>query len=180
MYAITGATGHIGSKAAEILLDRGENVRVIGRDAAGLRKLVKQGAEAVVGDLKDTTFLTGAFSGANAVFIVIPPDYTADDFRGYQNDAGRSIVNSIIKGGVKYVQFPYDEAAKGMQAMGISLDASRLFIDMSRALNEGLFAVNRPRTIENTTPTSIEEFADVFAEAFEAASMKKAAQPVSR
>jgi hypothetical protein len=73
------------------------------------------------------------------------------------------------------VQFPYDDAAKGMEASGISPDVSRLFIEMSRALNEGLFAVNRPRTLENTTPTSIEEYADIFAEAFETAALKKAA-----
>jgi hypothetical protein len=59
--------------------------------------------------------------------------------------------------------------------MGISPDVSRLFMAMSRALNEGLFAVNRPRTAENTTPTSIEAFAEVFAAAFEAARQKKAA-----
>jgi len=76
---------------------------------------------------------------------------------------------------LKYVQFTYDEAFKGMVAMGISLDASRLFIEMSRALNDGLFAVGRPRTAENTNSTSIEEFAEVFAAAFEATTLKKAA-----
>lgn len=43
MYAIIGATGNIGSKAAEILLARGEKVRVIGRDAARLRTFVNKG-----------------------------------------------------------------------------------------------------------------------------------------
>jgi uncharacterized protein YbjT (DUF2867 family) len=73
MYAITGATGNIGSKVAEILLDRGEKVRVIGREAARLRQFVNKGAEAAVGDLKDTAFLTGAFSGVDAVFAIIRP-----------------------------------------------------------------------------------------------------------
>jgi len=50
-----------------------------------------------------------------------------------------------------------------------------LFIDMSTALNNGLFAVNRPRTIENTTPTSIEGFAGIFAAAYNAATFSKAA-----
>jgi nucleoside-diphosphate-sugar epimerase len=35
MYVITGATGHIGSRIVDILLVRGEPVRVIGRDPAG-------------------------------------------------------------------------------------------------------------------------------------------------
>src|SRR5450631_1254639 len=103
MFAITGATGNIGSQAAEVLLSRGEKVRVIGRDAAKLRTLVKNGAEAAVGDLKDTAFLTGAFSGVDAVFAMIPPNYTAPDFRGYQNDIGRSIADAITKAGVKFV-----------------------------------------------------------------------------
>ena len=301
MYAITGATGNIGSKAAEILLTRGERVRVIGRDAARLQSLVNKGAEAAVGDMKDTAFLARSFSGVVAVFAMIPPDYAAADFRVYQNGIGASIVDAITRGGVeyvvnlssqgaelpagtgpvlglhdqeerlnkvagvnvlhlratyfmenllmniplinekgiagsavrgdqkfamiatkdiaarvaehllrrdfkgkvvedllgqrdlslkeaigvigpkigwsdlKYVQFPYEEASKVLMAMGISPDMSRRFIEMSMALNDGLFAVNRPRTTENTTPTSIEEFAGTFASAFEATAQKKAA-----
>jgi len=301
MYAITGATGNIGSKTAEILLDRGKKVRVIGRDAARLRTLVSKGAEAAVGNLQDAAFLTKAFSGVDAVFAMIPPDYTAADFRAYQNEIGSNIAYAIGKAGVKYVvnlssqgaelpagtgpilglydqekrlnglagvnvlhlrctyfmenllmniplingkgiagsavrgdrkfamiatrdiaervaehlvsrdfsgkvvkdllgqrdlsleeaigvlgrrigwpdlkyvQFPYDEAVEGLVAMGISPDASRLFIEMSRALNDGLFAVNRLRTAENTTPTAIEEFAETFAAAYEATALKKAA-----
>jgi uncharacterized protein YbjT (DUF2867 family) len=301
MLAIIGATGNIGSKAAEILLTRGEKVRVIGRDAARLRTFVNKGAEAAVGDVKDTSFLTEAFTGVDALFAMIPPSYTAADFRAYQNEVGASIASGITRGGVtyvvnlssqggelpagtgpivglhdqeerlnrlvgvnvlhlrptyfmenllmniplinekgiagsavrgdqsfamiatkdigarvaehlvrkdfdgkivedllgqrdlslneafdvigrriglpnlKYVQFPYDDAARGMVAMGISLNMSRLFIEMSRALNDGLFAVNRPRTAESTTPTSIEEFAETFAAAFEATALKQAA-----
>jgi uncharacterized protein YbjT (DUF2867 family) len=301
MLVITGATGNIGSRAAEILLARGEKVRVIGRDAARLQTLVKKGAEAAVGDMKDTAFLTGAFTGVDAVFTMIPPNYTAADFRVYQNEIGASIAAAITKAGVryvvnlssqgaelptgtgpilglhdqeerlnglagvnvlhlrpayfmenllmniplinekgiagsavrgnqkfamiatrdiaaraaeklvrrdfngkavrdllgqrdlaleeaigvlgrrigwphlKYVQFPYDEASKGMMAMGISPDTSRRFIEMSMALNDGLFGVDRPRTTENTTPTTIEEFSEIFAAAFEATELKKAA-----
>lgn len=51
---------------------------------------------------------------------------------------------------------------KGAEAAGLSEDVSRLFIEMSKALNEGLFAVNLPRTKENSSGTSIEEFADTF------------------
>jgi hypothetical protein len=46
---------------------------------------------------------------------------------------------------------------------------------MSKALNTGLFAVNRPRNAENTTPTSIEEFAELFATAYAAGALRKAA-----
>jgi uncharacterized protein YbjT (DUF2867 family) len=301
MYAITGATGNIGSKAADILLARGEKVRVIGRSAARLQRFVAKGAEAAVGDLLDRDFLSRAFTGTTAVFAMIPPDYTATDFRTYQNRVGGNIATAIRNTGVghvvslssqgaelpdgtgpilglrdqeerlgglagvnvlhlrptyfmenlliniplinemdiagsavrgdqkfamiatrdiavhvaerlvkrnftrkevqdllgqrdlsldeafavigprigkpdlKYVQFSYEDAAKGMAAMGISLDVARLFIEMSKALNEGRFAVNRPRTAENTTPTAIEDFAATFAEAYTAATLRKAA-----
>jgi hypothetical protein len=55
-----------------------------------------------------------------------------------------------------------------MVAMGLTPDMSRLYIEMSKALNEGLFAVNIPRTKENTTPTAFETFADLFAAAYQA------------
>jgi uncharacterized protein YbjT (DUF2867 family) len=77
--------------------------------------------------------------------------------------------------GLKYVQFGYDDAAKAMVDMGISPNVASLFIEMSKALNAGLFAVNRPRTAENSTPTSIEEFAGIFAAAYAAGALRKAA-----
>ena len=95
MFVITGATGNIGSKIAEILLSQGQKVRVVGRNAGKLQGFVGKGAEAAVGDLKDSTFLTGAFSGATAAFAMIPPDYTAGDFREYQNEVGASIAAAI-------------------------------------------------------------------------------------
>ena len=91
------------------------------------------------------------------------------------NEAIAIIGDKIGWSELKYVQFPYDDAVKGMIAMGISPDMSRLYIEMSKALNDGLFAVNRPRTVENTTPTTMEEFAETFAVAFAEAQFKKAA-----
>jgi uncharacterized protein YbjT (DUF2867 family) len=82
------------------------------------------------------------------------------------DEAAAVIGKRVGKPDLKYVAFPYDDAEKGMVAMGLTPDMSRLYIEMSKALNDGLFAVNIPRTRENTTPTSIEEFADVFAQIY--------------
>jgi hypothetical protein len=40
MYVIMGATGNIGSKLANILLDKGEPIRVIGRSAKRLQSFI--------------------------------------------------------------------------------------------------------------------------------------------
>lgn len=103
MYVITGATGNIGSKVTDILLNAGERVRGVGRNSAGLRRFVDRGAEAAVGSLKDGAFVKQAFKGAKAVFAMIPPDYTATDLRAYQNEVGTNLANAIKDCGVGYV-----------------------------------------------------------------------------
>jgi uncharacterized protein YbjT (DUF2867 family) len=301
MYAITGATGNIGSKTVDILLEKGEKVRVIGRNAAGLQGFMDRGADAAVGDLRDPVFVANAFAGAKAVFTMIPPNYSVPDFRAYQNEISENLANGIDRARVKYVvnlssqgadlpegsgpilglreqelrlnrlegvnvlhlrptyfmenllmniplingkgiagsavhgnlsfamiatrdiarrvadhllrldfsgkkvedllgqrdislneavsiigrrigmpdlkyvQFLYEDAANGMMEMGVSEDVSSLFMEMCEALNNGLFSVGLRRTPENTTPTSIEEFAETFARHFEASGVRDAA-----
>jgi len=292
MIVITGATGKTGSVAADTLLSKGLKVRVVGRDAAKLKGFTAKGAESAIGDIGDTAFLIRAFTGADAVYALIPPNFGVPDFRAYQKKTGESIIAAIKGSGVKfvvhlssqgahlpdrtgpiaglhdqeerlnrlegvnvlhrrptyfmenllmnidlikkmnimgsairgdvkfamiaakdigayaaerlatldfsgksirdllgqrdlsldeaalvigkklgkpdlkYMAFPYDDAEKGMVAMGLTPDLSRIYVEMAKALNEGLFAVNIPRTRENTTPTSIEEFAEVFAKVY--------------
>lgn len=101
MIVITGATGNIGNKLTSILLSEGHKLRCIARTAEKLGQL--SGAEAAPGSLEDTAFLTRAFSGASAVFAMIPPSYKAPDFRAYQNGIGASIAEAIVKAGVKHV-----------------------------------------------------------------------------
>jgi uncharacterized protein YbjT (DUF2867 family) len=82
------------------------------------------------------------------------------------NEAIEIIGRKIANPDLKYVQFSHEEARKGLVAAGLSEDVSGLFIEMSRAINEGLFAVNIPRTKDNTTGTSIEEFSETFAKIY--------------
>lgn len=77
MYVITGATGNTGSVVAKRLLAQGEKVRVIGRNTERLQPLAKAAAEPFVADLTDVAALTKAFTGAEAVYVMIPPDLSA-------------------------------------------------------------------------------------------------------
>ena len=103
MFTIMGATGNIGSKLTDLLLTKNQTVRVIGRSADRLQQFVDKGAAADVGDAKDTDFLAQAFTGSKAVFTMIPPDYTAVDFRKYQNEFGERIATAIEKSGISHV-----------------------------------------------------------------------------
>jgi uncharacterized protein YbjT (DUF2867 family) len=84
LIVIVGATGHTGRLAAEVLLAKGEKIRVVGRDASKLQPFVQQGAEAAVGTVEDAAFLRKAFQGAQAAYLLIPPDMQTNDYRGYQ------------------------------------------------------------------------------------------------
>jgi len=95
MYVILGATGNTGSVAAETLLEKGQKVRVVGRNKQRLARLVAQGAEAFVSDVMDSGALTRAFTGARAVYAMVPPDLTSPDFRAYQDQVTNSIATAL-------------------------------------------------------------------------------------
>jgi len=114
-----------------------------------------------IGAYASERLLKRDFSGKSVRDLLGQRDLSLDE-------AAAVIGKKLGKPDLKYVVFPYDDAEKGMVAMGLTPDMSGLYIEMSKALNDGLFAVNIPRTRENTTPTSIEEFADVFAKIYRA------------
>ena len=103
MYAITGATGNTGSVVASHLLERGQKVRAIGRDINRLQPLVVRGAEPFAADVTDAARLTQAFSGAQAVYAMIPPSMTSQDYRAYQDHVVEALASAIEKTGVKFV-----------------------------------------------------------------------------
>jgi len=103
MYVVTGATGHTGNLIARALLAKGKKVRVIGRDAARLEPLVKQGADPCVGSLDDAAAMTKAFSGAKAVYAMIPPHLTAKDNRAHQQAVGEAQAKAIAAARVAFV-----------------------------------------------------------------------------
>lgn len=79
---------------------------------------------------------------------------------------------AIGKPGLKYVQFPYEEADKAMLATGMKPDIVGLIIEMDRGVNEGLIRTTQPMTQDHLGKTSIEDFAEEFAAAFRATRRK--------
>lgn len=91
MYVLLGSNGNIASKAAALLRARGEKVRVVGRNAE------------FPGDIADPQFLARAFTGAKAVYVMIPPDYAAPDMPARQDQLGEAIVRGLVAAGVRKV-----------------------------------------------------------------------------
>lgn len=103
MYVIAGATGHVGSVAAEELLAKKEPVRVIVRSEDKGAPFVEKGAEIVVGSLDDEAFLTKALTGAQGAFVLIPPNFGVDDFKAYQRKLSDRIGAAVEKSKVPHV-----------------------------------------------------------------------------
>ncbi|MFZ0908555.1 MAG: NmrA family NAD(P)-binding protein [Candidatus Acidiferrales bacterium] len=102
MFVITGATGNTGHVIAEKLLAAGQPVRAIGRSKERLDALVQKGAEAFVGDINDPEIATRAFSGAKAVYAMLPPDFTAKTIREAQDRASNSLAAALERSGVSH------------------------------------------------------------------------------
>lgn len=69
-FLVIGATGIAGGEVARGLLERGESVRALARDAAKAQPLKELGAEIVVGDLSEPKSLGAAFDAIDSVFLV--------------------------------------------------------------------------------------------------------------
>ncbi len=90
-YTIMGATGNVGGKIADALLKKGEGVRVLSRSMAKLRSLEERGAKAYAGDAADPFFLTRAFTGADAIFVLTPPDLQSADYRSHSKTVSATV-----------------------------------------------------------------------------------------
>jgi NAD(P)H dehydrogenase (quinone) len=75
MYAVTGITGKVGGIVARTLLTAGLPVRAVVRDAEKGRPWAEKGCEVAIASIADAYGLTKAFSGADGVFLMTPPDF---------------------------------------------------------------------------------------------------------
>jgi uncharacterized protein YbjT (DUF2867 family) len=291
----------VGGVAAARLLDAGVPVRVVSRSAGRLAALAARGADVAAGSLEDPAFVRKAFEGAQAAFVLLPPQ-PDPGFRAWQDRIASSIGDALeaarvpfavtlssigadlssgngpvaglhvleqrldaiaglspthlrpgfffennlgaiglIKAmgvygaayradlkmaqiasrdigevaarrllaldwkgrviqelhgerdltlpelttalgraigmpGLKYIQFPYADAQRGLVQAGIPEELAGLFIEMSRGLNEGRVRPTQLRSPATTTPTSIERWAaEIFAPVFAASSPRPVA-----
>lgn len=102
MYVVLGATGHTGSVIANVLLDMGKKVRVVGRDEKKLAPFVSRGAEAFAADVVDKEALCRAFDGAQAAYTLTPPNLTSSNLRAYQDQVTETVASALETTGVKY------------------------------------------------------------------------------
>jgi len=89
-----------------------------------------------------------------------------------QRDLSMAEATTIIGRGIgkpdlRYEQFPYDQIQQVLEQTGMSPKKAAVYIEMFTSINAGVLAAQEPRSLENTTLTSFEEFVQgVFVPAY--------------
>ena len=82
-------------------------------------------------------------------------------------EATAVIGRGIGKPDLHYEQFSYDQVQHALTQTGFSPKKAAVYIEMFQAINAGVLAAQDPRSPENSTPTSFEQFVqNVFLAAY--------------
>lgn len=100
---LTGSLGNISKPLAETLVAAGHEVTVITSSEDKVAAIEALGAKAAVGSVEDADFLTRAFSGKDAVYTMVPPNFGAADIRKFIASVGEKYAQAIKASGVKQV-----------------------------------------------------------------------------
>jgi uncharacterized protein YbjT (DUF2867 family) len=102
-YVITGSLGNISKPIVEQLVKHGHKVSVITSKEENRQSIEALGATALVGSVEDTEFVLKSFAGADAVYLMIPPNWVTDNFYAYQQKVADNYVAAVKQNGVKNV-----------------------------------------------------------------------------
>ncbi|WP_433832377.1 SDR family oxidoreductase [Flavobacterium anhuiense] len=105
---ITGSLGNISKPLAKALLNEGHQITVIASSTERKSEIENLGAQAAIGSVNDVTFLTETFTGADAVYCMIPRANYFDpnlDLDAFTHTIGNNYAEAIAKSGVKRVVF---------------------------------------------------------------------------
>ena len=102
-YVLLGALGNINRPLVSRLVAGGHHVSVISSNPERSAAIVAAGAKPLIGSIEDIGFLTAGFTGADAVYTMVPPHFAAQDWKEYIHQMGRNQATAIRAAGVTKV-----------------------------------------------------------------------------
>ena len=102
-FVVTGSLGNISKPLAEKLVAAGHDVTIVSSKADKTAQIEALGAQAAIGSVEDVDFLTKTFTGADAVYTMVPPNFGAGDWKKYIAGIGENYAEAIHAAGVKNV-----------------------------------------------------------------------------
>lgn len=100
---ILGSLGNIGKPLTTKLIASGHEVTVITSNTDRVEAIEALGAKAAVGSVSDVNFLKSAFTAADAVFAMTPPNLGGSNILANTTAAGQALATAISEAGVKRV-----------------------------------------------------------------------------
>jgi len=100
---ITGSLGNISKPLAQTLIGAGHTVTIISSSENKKSEIEALGATAAIGSINDIDFLTKAYTGADVIYTMVPPNFAAASYRQYAVSTGNNYAAAIKAAGVKRV-----------------------------------------------------------------------------
>lgn len=103
---VTGSLGNISKPLTKELVQNGHSVTVISSNPEKQKDIEALGATAAIGSIDDVAFLTKTFTGSDAVYCMIPPNFHFNgnlDPTAYYRGIGETYAQAIQQSGVKRV-----------------------------------------------------------------------------
>jgi len=100
---VTGSLGHISRPLVEKLTAAKHDVTVISSNAGRKKEIEALGAKAAIGSVSDLAFVTDTFKGADAVYTMVPPTFSASNWKEHIAGIGKIYARAIADAGVKKV-----------------------------------------------------------------------------
>ena len=98
---VTGSLGNVGRPLTETLVQKGHTVTVISHNPERQKDVEALGANAATGSLEDIDFLVSTFTGADAVFALVPPNFRVSDVIAYYRSVGENYAQAVQQTGVQ-------------------------------------------------------------------------------
>ncbi len=103
MFVVLGASGNTGKVVAETLLRQKKKVRVVLHDVAKGKAWGEAGADVAIADVDEAAGLERAFSGAEGVYVLLPPNFGSSQVRLDNNRRADTFAAAVERAGVPHV-----------------------------------------------------------------------------
>jgi len=103
---LTGSLGHISKPLTELLAQKGHTITVVSSKPEKQKEIEVLGAKAAIGTVEDVKFLTETFTGADAVYTMLPPPHFNEpnfEIMAHTRTLANNYTQAIQQSGVKRV-----------------------------------------------------------------------------
>jgi uncharacterized protein YbjT (DUF2867 family) len=127
---VTGSLGNISRVLVEKLVAIGHEVKVISSDAKKANEIEKTGAIPLIGSLADVEFVSESFKNADAVYTMVPPDFSVEDYYSFSELIHNNYAKAVERNNIRFV---VNLSSTGVELAGVGPMAR--YFNLEKTLN---------------------------------------------